>query len=229
MLFLGEQIKLNKTENLLQRYLWDMLSSEEVMCSMISRAIFQIKVIKPLRFFTNSNEIGFGPTDMSKVLDPLYEFLLKVSEDGSLMFDPDLDIFESAKFSDSQKLAYDDYLLYDSGQMGKTVNGKERVSTYQLILKSLYEAETLKSDSAYDFLMDMLKFHAQGFLRGMSSNDTPMKDYITQLGGKFSHLLASDTVKEDLKHSLTNSDSCESYFGLLKFCLKRWRNIDPGT
>ena len=60
-----------------------------------ARAILHLKVARPMRFFTNSKEVGFTPADMGPVVDSLYEFLCDMEVDGSKGMDIDLDVFKA--------------------------------------------------------------------------------------------------------------------------------------
>ena len=82
------------------------LGSVEGIAALRARAIFHVKVVSPLRFFANSDALGFSPADMGTVLDEAYDFLMRAKDDGSLLMKLDLDIFEGALDDEDDTHAY---------------------------------------------------------------------------------------------------------------------------
>ena len=69
-------------DNKLESCLYTLLSSSEVLAAIRARAIIHLKVVRPMRFFTNSKEVGFTPADMGPVVDSLDQFLCDIEVDG---------------------------------------------------------------------------------------------------------------------------------------------------
>ena len=90
--------------NILEHNLFTVLGSVEGMAAVRARAIFFMKVIQPLRYFANYEALGFSPLDMSRPLDELRDFLGRAKEDGSLLIDEKVDIFESCLKGDALEL-----------------------------------------------------------------------------------------------------------------------------
>ena len=69
MHFLRDRIASSKDDNKLERCLFTLLGSIEIIAAVRCRAIIHLKVIEPLHFFANDSELSFSPVDMGPILD----------------------------------------------------------------------------------------------------------------------------------------------------------------
>ena len=75
--FLFERIQAaaSAEENKLEKALFVLLSSTEVIAAIRVRAIIHLKITMPMRFLTNSNDVNYSPADMGPLVDALDKFL----------------------------------------------------------------------------------------------------------------------------------------------------------
>ena len=97
-----------------------------------------VKVVDPLRFFANDSGLGLSPADMGPILDTVYDFLLKVKDNGSLLMDMSLDVFKDV-LDDEQQVHYDAWKLQRLNMKGYSVDGKQKVNTHYLAMGALFE------------------------------------------------------------------------------------------
>ena len=78
--FLFERVQAAKSEedNKLEKALYVLLSSTEVIAAIRVRAMIHLKITLPMRFLTNSNDVNYSPADMGPLVDALDKFLLSV-------------------------------------------------------------------------------------------------------------------------------------------------------
>lgn len=91
--------------------------------------------------------------------------------------------------------------------------------------EAIWESSELQTPSWKNFMKSVLEVAAQGYLHGMTENDTPTRDYLSQLDGKYSQKCASAATKNDLSRAVNNSDASESSFGVTKHLMRCWRNL----
>ena len=139
MQFLQEQIESNPKGRILESCLFVALGSVEGIAALRARAIFYAKVVSPLRFFGNSDALGFSPADMGTVLDEAYDFFMKAKDDGSLLMKLDLDIFEGALDDEDNNHSYVAWNMSQRNQKSKSVDGTETVKTNHLVMSELFE------------------------------------------------------------------------------------------
>jgi len=95
--FLFERVQAAKSgeDNILEKALYVLLSSSEVIAAIRVRAMIHLKITMPMRFLTNSNDVNYSPADMGPIVDALDKFLLSVETNGNLLMDMNLDIFQA--------------------------------------------------------------------------------------------------------------------------------------
>ena len=89
------QSRMYGDDNILEDAVFIMLSCVEVVGEIRARAIVHDKIVAPLRFFAGCKGLAWGPLDMSAVYNVLEKFLTLLAEDGSMLIDADLDVFEA--------------------------------------------------------------------------------------------------------------------------------------
>jgi hypothetical protein len=92
-LFERMQAATSAEDNKLEKALYVLLSSTEVIAAIRVRAMIHLKITMPMRFLTNSNDVNYSPADMGPLVDALDKFLLSVETNGNLLMDTNLDIF----------------------------------------------------------------------------------------------------------------------------------------
>ena len=92
-----ERIAAVSSDSKLEVCLCTLLSSSEVLAAICARTILLLKVMRPMRLFTNNGEIGFSPADMGPIADSLFEFLCDLEADGSKGMDVSLDVLATER------------------------------------------------------------------------------------------------------------------------------------
>ncbi len=88
-----------------------------------ARAILSLKVVDPPRFFANYSGLSLSPADMGPILDTVYDFLLKVKGNCSLLMDMSLNAFKGV-LDDEQQVHYNAWKLKRLSTKGYSVDGK---------------------------------------------------------------------------------------------------------
>ena len=201
------------------------LGSNECIAAIRARAIFFEKVISPLRFFTNSTDLGFSPVDMGRPLAGLCQFLLQAQDDGSMFMDKALDIF--AGFEDGNQdegNTYSEWKGHLANRMGKTIDGSHKVNISDLIDSALYTPEK-ECEAIRRECITVLEELCKGFLEGMET--TPMADVLG--GGKYAPGVVAPEVVAALKGAAAHSNIAESVFGAARMHQDMSQMITPLT
>lgn len=227
MKFLHDQIESNPKENILQSYLFVVLGSVEGMAAIRARAILHEKVISPLRFFANSHDLDFCPVDMGPVLDTLYNFLVKVKDDGSKLMDMNLDIFETMELTEEQREHYSNFKRAHMDHKSKSIDGKTKVYTQHLVMGMVFEPEDVDMQNTDDDCKNVLQVLAEGFLHGMKH--TPMVDLLSSTEGKYSAKNVKEQDRADMKGTLSTSNPAERFYGCFKYNSKNFPKLLPSS
>ena len=86
----------------------------------------------------HNNVLFICQVDMGPILDTLLDFLVKVKDNGTLLMDINLDIFDSA-LTDEQRGPYAAWKLQRLNKKGYSVDGKQKVNTHYLVMGALFE------------------------------------------------------------------------------------------
>ena len=87
-----------KDANILSDSLFTKLTSVVFVGMLRARAIIKHKISAPFRFLSNSNDLkGFDSTDMSQYMDKLEDVLLRAKEDGRVLMDEALEVFDGCE------------------------------------------------------------------------------------------------------------------------------------
>ena len=221
MHFLAKRIS-SGGDNKLETCLFVLLGCLEIIAAIRCRAIVHIKVTEPLRFFTNDSELNFTALDMGPVLDALYDFLNRAKDDGALLMDITLDIFEDA-VQGADKDRYEEWKLSSFKKKGTSVNGEVKVNTRQLVLGSLFEPEDADAQATDAMTRELLMQWCEGWIEGMVS--TPTKESLTALDGKFAAGKATTAQAESAVGSTSNSDDAENFFGCVKYFVAAFAGV----
>jgi hypothetical protein len=146
------------------------------MAAVRARAILSTKVIDPLRFFANDSGLGLSPADMGPILDRVFDFLVKVKDNGSLLMDMSLDIFVGV-LDEEQQTHYDAWKLQRLNQKGYSVNGKLKVNTHYLVMGALFEPADADMKSTDNDTINLLQviFCLLASIRPPSDSPTPSR------------------------------------------------------
>ncbi len=171
MEFLCYRIDAADKDNTLENHLWLCLSSSEVIAALRCRCMLWIKVIMPLRFFTNDSDVDFSAADMYQVLEPLYAFLQELERDGKLLMDIDLDIYSkvglNADGSDgTASLAYKAWLSKHARKQMKTINGGSSLPFNRLTDLEVFEPKDPDNKATDSMVESLNQAWATGLLEG---------------------------------------------------------------
>ncbi len=95
---------------------------------------------------------------MGPILDALLDFLVKVKDNGTLLMDINLDIFDSA-LTPEQREPYDAWKLHRLNKKGYSMNGKQKVNTHYLVMGALFEpsdADTISTNNDTINLLEVI-------------------------------------------------------------------------
>ena len=123
-LFERMQAATSAEDNKLEKALYVLLSSTEVIAAIRVRAIIHLKITMPMRFLTNSNDVNYSPADMGPLVDALDKFLLSVETNGNLLMDTNLDIFHAVTLPGTK--AHDFYATFQKDFLdciGRSIDG----------------------------------------------------------------------------------------------------------
>jgi hypothetical protein len=224
MKYLKHSIDLNPKGNILETNLFICLGSLEFMAGTRARAIFHVLVNQPLRFITNSKELGFCVIDMSKPMQALHDFLELAAADGALLLSPSLDIFGDTLTEPEHQAAYADYKRVIRDQTLKSVDGKTKVKAWNLIVAALFEP-ALDCVQYRDMTADCLQALCRGYREAMG--DTEVMHLLS--GGKYDKSAASAEMLSELKGTAAVSDAVERLYGIGKQKAVVHQGIDLAT
>jgi len=206
-----------------------------VLVAIRARAILHVKVVRPVRYFTGSGELGSSPADMGPVADSLFEFLCDLEADGSKGMDVSLDVFKSvgdstADTSEEQrakdvntKEAYASWKMDFLTRQGRCIDGSAGVPMWELAVAEVFDPGGADNKATDGLVKELLEVWARGMKDGMVT--TSLKSSLSAEEGKHSTGVVTDKIRKDLSGSGTNSDMSDRVFAIFGMVLKAFRAI----
>jgi len=133
-LFERMQAATSAEENKLEKALFVLLSSTEVIAAIRVRAMIHLKITMPMRFLTNSNDVNYSPADMGPLVDALDKFLLSVESNGNLLMDTNVDIFHAVTLPGTR--THDFYAAFQKDfldRIGRSIDGTVELTPYEFL------------------------------------------------------------------------------------------------
>lgn len=95
--FLRDLIFIPDHKNVLEDYLWTILSSAEVAAALRVYTLFDLLLSRPMRWLSGKGAAlpGWSVYKMGEAFDGVEAALIAIASDGKLLFDPSVDFFES--------------------------------------------------------------------------------------------------------------------------------------
>ena len=203
--------------NILEDFLYISFSSAEFIAMTRANAIVDIVISMPLRWLSgNAYKLdNFSPLDMRIALRLVHDLFEKVALDGSVLLDPDLDLFGS--FADTQPLfaEWRKYMFEDKCAL--SADGTTSYLTYKLVRDELLDPRDPTNQGSRLKTIEYLEVQAKAALLKINDPKLALARNLAPVEGVGDVLGRADTIGLDA----TNDRLSESIFGMWDYILRR--------
>ena len=219
--------------NILEDSIYVRLTAVVYVAALRARAIIFDKISQRLRFLCNSNELSddFTHLSLAPFLDQLETFLLAVKEDGSILIDKDLVVFENESGLDAaERSAVVALEEYEQHLLTKPYNRMDGtgIKKYRTVIRAeLYDPDVNSTNyQATTKTIVFLQAWATGMLNGLREN---MGDYLTSQQGKYAWGTTSEEMKLLAKGKERTNNMCETMFAIFDYLYNKHPNFLVST
>jgi hypothetical protein len=215
--FLNWRLACGVHDNILQKCLFIVLRSVEMIAMMRVLSILHIAVCLPTRWLAGNThqlaEYDFGYYDMSRVVNMLEEAMEEVAEDGSKMLDED---FMMSIFSDIMEQvepfqAYLDYIFEEKLSYPVGSHNKDDAQLpFDLLRAELFYPERVENRQTHGISCRLAQEIAITILTELRDPKKATSAYLSSIDGIYSWYNVSDEMKEAGKNKMANNSVSES-------------------
>lgn len=223
--FLHPRVFEAKHSNILEDFLYVTFRSTQYIAMTRANAIIDLLVSRPLRWLAGKSSVlsDWSPYSMGEALDLVEEVLLVAQHDGSVFFDPELDIF--APIADKQPMfaAWRKYTFEDETILAP--DGQTKHLVWQMARAELLSPTDSTNAATRAKTIEYLEVQCVAGLRKMHDSKLAIRDKLSSMDGANS-VGASMEAHEDTRgcHA-TNDALAESVFGTYDMLLRRCPGI----
>ncbi len=200
MHYLKVVIDTQNIDNILEQYLFTVLSSIEGMSAVRARAILHVKVLEPLRFFANDSDLGLTPvTDEQR---PHYDEwkLSRLNRKG---------------YSVNGKQKVNTHYLVMGALFEPSDADMQSTSEETKNLLQVRRPYPFSDSLSPVCNLPNTQVLAEGFIDGMMAS--PMREHLSAADGEYTAEKVSPRTRLDFAHALSTSDPAEAFFGVFKY------------
>lgn len=208
--------------NILEDFLYQALLTDQFIAMSRANGLIDLRISRPHRWLSGkTHELSdWSPIQMNGVLDLIDVVFQQMRDDGSVLLDPDLDIFKTV--ADSQPLfqAYREFTYeYD---VVLSPDGSVRHLHYARALRELLDPEDDTNRRTRARTVEYLQVQAAAALEKMYDPKLAIADKLSSQGGANSVAQQQKAHKDTRGVNATNDQTAESVYGAWK--LERRRN-----
>ena len=241
MQFLDESLTA-KEDNILQKNVFIVLSSTEMIGLLRVYAIFHVAICIPIRYLAGSShtfaEHDWSCRSMGRVLDILYDALQEISDDGGKLINIDfmLGIFQTLR---AELPPFDQYLYYmfenklnpTLPKYGSTKQAYDdsKVPGLDLVIVELFAPQRQENIDTDELVIEMAKIAADCWISEFEDVKKATSDYVSKANGKYSWENTPEEVHQKILGTFATNDIAEQPFGRFSWQLDSYNRITFGN
>lgn len=219
--FLHERVFEPKHSNVLEDFLYVTFRSTQYIAMTRANALVDILISRPLRWLSgkSSQLKGWSPSCMGEALDLVEQFFIQAQHNGSLFFNPDLDIFKP--IADRQPM-FEAWRRHTFET--ETILAPDRVTkhlVWQLVRAELISPTDATNLGAQAKTAEYLEVQCAAALRKMHDPNLALRNKLTSCDGEYSVGNSSEAHQLTMGVHATNDALAESVFGTYDMILRR--------
>jgi hypothetical protein len=217
--FLNERLCAGVSENILQRNLFIILESSEMIAQLRLCSIFYLTIIVPMRWLASNTfklaHRNWGEKSMGRVIDLVYDAFVAIQADGALILDYD---FMMGVFGELQTELpeFSTYMTWffeekESNPIGSS-SKEERVLSVDKGTEMLFFPTEKQNMQTNDLCSRLAAGLASCLILELEDPRKANSDYLSIKGGKYSWAEVSDAEKDACMGLKAVNDPSESVF-----------------
>lgn len=219
--FLHDRVFVPQHSNILEDFLYVTFRSTQFVAMTRANALIDVLISRPLRWLSgkSSHLKDWSPSCMGEALDLVEQFFLQAQHDGSLFFDPNLDIFKP--IADKQPL-FANWRRHTFEE--DTILAPDRVTkhlVWKLVLQELVTPTDASNVQAHAKTIEYLQVQCAAGLRKMHDPKLALLDKLSSHNGSKSVGNSTTAHEDTMGVHATNDVLAESVFGTYDMLLRR--------
>jgi len=219
--FLHGLVDIPGADNILEKFLWRTLSCNEMTALLRVCTLFQLIATEPLRWLTGKSSTleDWSMVSSNRLLDIIYDLMVKVAEDGHVLLDPELDPFapiaaEQPKFAARR-----------AARMRETVTAPDgtRHRSYVRTLEEARDPTAPGNQQSTPIMVELAQRMANGALVAMRDAKRAIAAKLTSEDGD-ECVAKSARVHEATKGAHVMNDHVETNYGIYDQRSRTFRN-----
>jgi hypothetical protein len=223
--FLHERLDIAGHTNVLEDFLYIAHTKDEFIAMTRANAIIDLLIARPMRWMAgNSCKMeNWSPFSMGPVLDTVEELFERVARDGSVMLDPNLDVFKDVA---STQPAYRDFLkyMYEEDTV-LSPDCKTRFPQYRLARDELLSPADESNQRTRALTIQYLQVQAAAAITKLHDTRTVLPEYLTSQDGAKCWAKVAQAHADTKGTEASNDKFSESVFGVFDRMLKVFYGI----
>ena len=208
-------------DNLLEKFLWRVLSCNEMIALLRVNTLWQMLVTEPLRWLTGKASKALSDWSMvnsNKLLDKTYDLMATVAADGSKLFDPQLDPFAEVAASQPK------FAEHRRKQLLEEIKAPDG-TLYLSHIRTLEVARSPATEATTPIAVELAQRMANAALVAMRDRKRAIADKLSsQEGANSANAAKSARVHEKTMGAHVMNAHVESHFGKADNCMRTYRN-----
>ena len=224
-------LPLPKSDSIMQRSLYIILRSTEMIAQLRIGAIFFLSIIVPLRWLSAKTHLlehrKWGEKHMASAFDCVYLKCQKLKERPALILQKSfmMSIF-SKLYTKLPELK--EYLEWYRGERKNKIHGcnakESRICGVELVIDELFYPKEAANRQTYETCLDLGDELAERLLVEFQDDTKVMSFFVNELGGKYSMKQTTRKEKEEGYGIRANNDPSERNFAIFRDALSHMGN-----
>ena len=223
--FLHEKLDAAGHSNVLEDFLFTAHTKDEFIAMTRANAVIDLLIARPMRWMAGKSAemVDWSPYSMGPVLDTVEELFERAARDGSVLLDPNLNVFKDVAASQP---AYRDYLknVYEEDTV-LSPDGKTKHMQYKLAHDELFSPTDESNQRTRQLTIEYLQVQAAAAITKLHDTRTVLPEYLTSQDGAKCWAKMAQAHADTKGTEASNDKFSESVFGVFDRMLKTFFGI----
>jgi len=209
-------------ENVLESFLWSVLSSVEMGALLRVNTLFDLLLSRPMRFLCGSSAqlTDWSIYSMGAVLDEIAKGLDEIASDGHRLLDPELDLFAGVA---ANQPAFGEWRAAEMQHVIKSPDGASHL-VYQRALSEARQPTHAANTGTTDLTVELAEVMAAAALHKIRDPKLALSDWLTSGKNSIGQNAAAHAATVGAH---TTNDRVESIFGCFDYFFRRFLGMSP--
>lgn len=223
--FLHDRVYQPKHRNILEDFLYIVLTSTQYIAMIRANAIIDILISRPLRWLSGKSKdlVDWSPFSIGEAFDAVEQFLVQAQHDGSMFLDDTLDLFASIADKQPAFAAWRHHTFNTQARLAP--DGKTKHLLYRRALDELLHPTDSTNAASEQKVIEYLEVQAAAAVRKLHDPKLALRDKLSSQDGVNSVRNAGVAHSDTIGCQSTNDTLAESVFGTFDMVLKRFQGI----